>query len=68
MKMIMESGTSTILVNGVPRQPFRYRRGVKHGDPLSPLLFILATDLLQSIINKAKDLGLLRLPMQQRCG
>jgi hypothetical protein len=30
---------------------------------LSPLLFVLATDLLQSIANKAKDADLLRLPI-----
>jgi hypothetical protein len=37
-------------------------------DPLSPLLFVLAADLLQSIVNKAKYLGLLRLPIQNGCG
>jgi hypothetical protein len=37
--------------------------GVGQGDPLSPLLFVLATDLLQSLINKAKDMDLLRLPI-----
>jgi hypothetical protein len=30
---------------------------------LSRLLFILAADLLQSIVNKAKDMGLLRVPI-----
>jgi hypothetical protein len=30
---------------------------------LSSLLFVVAADLLQSIINKAKDIGLLRLPI-----
>jgi hypothetical protein len=37
--------------------------GVRQGDPLSPLLFVMATDLVQSILNKAKDLGVLRLPI-----
>jgi hypothetical protein len=31
---------------------------------LSSLLFLLAADLLQLIINKAKDSGLLRLPIE----
>ena len=30
---------------------------------LSPLLFVLAADFLQSMINKAKDLGQLNLPI-----
>lgn len=64
----MDSWTSVVLLNGVPRKQFQCKRGVRQGDPLSPLLFVLATDLLQSIINKAKDLGLLRLPLQQRRG
>jgi hypothetical protein len=38
--------------------------GGRQGDPLSPLLFVLAADLLQSIINRAKDIGLLRLPIE----
>jgi hypothetical protein len=36
---------------------------VRQGDPLSPILFVLAADLLQSIINKAKDIGILKLPV-----
>jgi hypothetical protein len=39
------------------------QKGVRQGDPLSPLLFVLAADLLQSLINKAKDMGLLRVPL-----
>jgi hypothetical protein len=36
---------------------------VRQGDPLSLLLFVLAADLLQSIVNKARMSGLLRLPI-----
>jgi hypothetical protein len=43
---------------------FHCRRGVRQEDPLSPLLFVLAADLLQSIISKAKDTGLLKLTIQ----
>src|ERR1044072_4129781 len=48
---LLASGSSSMLLNGVPRQQFRCKRGVRQGDPLSPLLFVLAADLLQSILN-----------------
>lgn len=38
-------------------------RGVRQGDPLSPLLFALGADLLQSVINKAHQRGVLSLPI-----
>jgi hypothetical protein len=52
------------LLNGTPGKVFYCRRGVRQGDLLSPLLFVLAADLLQSLINKAKDDGILRIPLE----
>ena len=63
MEMIFSSGTSAILLNGVPGKKFYCRRGVRQGDPLAPLLFVLAPDLLQSILNKAMNLNILTPPI-----
>jgi hypothetical protein len=44
-------------------KPFHCKRGVRQGDPLSPLLFVLAADLLESIINRAWQEGILNHPL-----
>jgi hypothetical protein len=44
------------------------REGVRHGDLLSPLLFVLAVDLLQSVINNAASIGVLKHPLGDNFG
>ncbi|XP_075099398.1 uncharacterized protein LOC107806947 [Nicotiana tabacum] len=41
-----------VLVNGQSSGFFKFTRGVKKGDPLSPALFILSAELLSRLLNK----------------
>jgi hypothetical protein len=48
---LFNTATSSVLLNGTAGKEFKCKRGVRQGDPLSPLLFAIVTDLLQSVIN-----------------
>jgi hypothetical protein len=43
---ILSSGTLVVLLNSVPSKVVHCQRGIRHGDPLSPLPFVVAADLL----------------------
>ncbi|GKC49590.1 RNA-directed DNA polymerase, eukaryota, partial [Tanacetum coccineum] len=50
----------SVLVNGYPTFEFELFKGLRQGDPLSPLLFILMMEGLHAITCKSVNLGLFR--------
>lgn len=59
MNACVTSASASILVNGSPTPPFKLHRGLRQGDPLSPLLFDLVAEVLSLVFRKAESLGLL---------
>jgi hypothetical protein len=57
--LIWSTTTSRILLNGEPGTPIKHGRGLCQGDPLSPIIFILAMDPLQRRLDIATRQGLL---------
>ncbi|XP_058742007.1 uncharacterized mitochondrial protein AtMg01250-like [Vicia villosa] len=51
------SSTMSIIVNGSIIKDFKVERGLRKGDPLSPFIFVLATEVLTRLTYKALEIG-----------
>jgi len=57
---LIKSASTQVILNGEPGEFIYHQRGLRQGDPLSPMLFILVMDVLNSLFAKAELEGLLR--------
>uniref|UniRef100_A0A8I7B1C9 Reverse transcriptase domain-containing protein n=1 Tax=Hordeum vulgare subsp. vulgare TaxID=112509 RepID=A0A8I7B1C9_HORVV len=58
-----ETSQSAVLLNGKPGPWIACKKGLRQGDPTSPLLFIIVADVLQRLIHEASSNGLLSHPI-----
>ena len=49
---LLATSSTQILLNGSPGDRTEHRRGLRQGDPLSPMLFILVMDVLCHMVKK----------------
>jgi hypothetical protein len=57
LMQLVSGGQTAININGEVGQYFRNARGVRQGDPLSPILFDFMVDALAAILTRAKESG-----------
>lgn len=61
----MATSSSRVLVNGRPIKIFKQAHRLWQGDPLSPMLFILAIDPVQIMTEKAVAVGHLKVVLSK---
>jgi hypothetical protein len=61
MALIWSTTTSRTLLNGELGRLIKHAKGLHQGEPLSPILFIMAMDPLQKLLDMATQEGLLTL-------
>ena len=50
----------SIMINGSPSGFFGSSQGIRQGDPLSPLLFLLVMEVLSRMLRRTEEAGLIR--------
>lgn len=62
---LLASSSTQVLLNGTPGDFILHKSGLRQGDPLSPMLFILVMDVLNSMVTRTSEAGLLQ-PLSSR--
>jgi hypothetical protein len=60
IQQVVCSGTLSVKINDTVGSYFKSKKGVRQGDPLSPLLFNLAADCLAKLVHLAQENNLIK--------
>jgi hypothetical protein len=58
ISLLLYTANTRVMVNGVPGDRIYHGRGLRQGDPTSPMLFVAAMEAISAMITKAADEGL----------
>ena len=58
IKVGVESASISIHDNGSPTEEFKAQRGLWHGNPIAPLLFLMVAEGLSGLMRQAKECNL----------
>ena len=59
ISILLSSASTRIILNGTPGRRICHARGLRQGDPLSPLLFVLVMEVLNALLHLADEQELL---------
>ena len=60
ISVMLSTATSKVLVNGALTDSIYHQQGLRQGDPMSPLLFVIVMDCLAALINAAVEAEVLK--------
>ena len=66
VKVLYTNLRASVIINGHISEDFKYTRGVRQGDPFSPLLYVLCIEPFANRVRLDPDINGLKLPGQDR--
>ena len=59
ISILLSTAKTRVLINGHPGPPICHEKGLRQGDPVSPMLFTLVIDVLNSLLQHAIRMGVM---------
>jgi hypothetical protein len=55
ISVLLYTANTKVVVNGMPGERIHHARGLRQGDPTSPLLFVAAMEVLTTLFDRAVE-------------